>query len=288
MGLEAIFFSRADLRDKERRKADKEMEWIWRPMFNHLGKKGQIFAHTMVDFYCPPNYFGFDQRDDTDNDTAFIDNPEFDTFNADWKTEAFMEVINEYISIYRTNHILIPMGCDFHFANAHQNYKSMDKMIRYINNKHPNVTLMYSTPSEYLDAVNEADIEWPTRYDDMFPYSTGIDNFWTGYYSNRPSGKKYVRDGSANSLASNKLYALEVLSETNTTDPDKLLNASNSMLDALGIFQHHDAITGTSKQFVADDYVDRLHKAMNINNQVYREQVKKIIELNYGFTLDDI
>lgn len=72
----------------------------------------------MLDGYCPPNYFGFDQRDDTDNDTAFIDNPDFDTFNADWKTKEFMDLVTQYTQAYRTNHIMIPFGCDFHFSNA--------------------------------------------------------------------------------------------------------------------------------------------------------------------------
>jgi len=67
---------------------------------------------------------------------------------------------------------------------------------------------MYSTPSEYLDAVNQVNITWPTRYDDLFPYASEINRFWTGYYTTRPNGKKAVRDGSSLSLASNKLYVL--------------------------------------------------------------------------------
>ena len=30
---------------------------------------------------------------------------------------------------YRGNHVLIPMGCDFTYANAHMNFKSMDRLI---------------------------------------------------------------------------------------------------------------------------------------------------------------
>ncbi len=35
MGIEAIFFSRADWQDKEQRMQSKEMEWLWRPFFQH-------------------------------------------------------------------------------------------------------------------------------------------------------------------------------------------------------------------------------------------------------------
>jgi lysosomal alpha-mannosidase len=36
----------------------------------------------------------------------------------------------------------------------------------------------------------------------------------------------------------------------------------SSLREAMGIMQHHDAITGTEKQHVADDYAWRLHRGM--------------------------
>lgn len=38
------------------------------------------------------------------------------------------------------------------------------------------------------------------------------------------------------------------------------------MLDQLGVYQHHDAVAGTAKQAVADDYALRLSKAITQNN----------------------
>ena len=41
------------------------------------------------------------------------------------------------------------------------------------------------------------------------------------------------------------------------------------MFDALGIMQHHDAITGTAKQKVANNYADRINSAMEANNELF-------------------
>jgi alpha-mannosidase len=46
MGFDAIFFARIDQFDKERRMKDKELEWVWRPALNSLGKSVEIFAHV--------------------------------------------------------------------------------------------------------------------------------------------------------------------------------------------------------------------------------------------------
>ena len=39
---------------------------------------------------------------------------------------------------------------------------------------------MYSTPSRYLKAVNEAGLSWSVKTDDFFPYADGPQAFWTG------------------------------------------------------------------------------------------------------------
>eukprot|EP00351_Strombidinopsis_sp_SopsisLIS2011_P002432 CAMPEP_0116888916 /NCGR_PEP_ID=MMETSP0463-20121206/24194_1 /TAXON_ID=181622 /ORGANISM="Strombidinopsis sp, Strain SopsisLIS2011" /LENGTH=72 /DNA_ID=CAMNT_0004554671 /DNA_START=342 /DNA_END=560 /DNA_ORIENTATION=+ len=66
-------------------------------------------------------------------------------------------------------------------------------MIEYYNShqglKH-NITLSYSTPSIYIDAIKNLDVKWPTKYDDMFPYSgDNGQTYWTGFYTRRPNSK---------------------------------------------------------------------------------------------------
>ena len=39
---------------------------------------------------------------------------------------------------------------------------------------------------------------------------------------------------------------------------DRSVPSSDSLRRAMGVAQHHDAVSGTSKQHVADDYAKRL------------------------------
>ena len=55
-----------------------------------------------------------------------------------------------------------------------------------------------------------------------------------------------VKDGSAHLHSSSKLFAQKVLNkETTDLKIKEILIAKDRMFDAMGIMQHHDAITGT-------------------------------------------
>ena len=45
-------------------------------------------------------------------------------------------------------------------------------MISWMNDKHGDqYKFVYSTPSQYVDALDRRNIKWPTKYDDGFPYA---------------------------------------------------------------------------------------------------------------------
>jgi hypothetical protein len=211
MGFDAYFFWRIDYQDKNKRLNEKAMEWIQRPFFNHLGKSTQILAHAMYQSYCSPENFSYDVFES--NNDPFVLDKKLSTYNAEQRGAEFMELINHWKQHYRTNHILIPMGCDFSYTNAKMNFESMDKLIGFINAKYHNTTVMYSTPGTYVKAVSALNVTWPVRYADMFPYADLPEDYWTGYFTSRPNYKKYVRDGQANLLASNKLYSAKVIDQ---------------------------------------------------------------------------
>lgn len=41
------------------------------------------------------------------------------------------------------------------------------------------------------------------------------------------------------------------------------------MMDVMGVMQHHDAVTGTGKQAVANNYNHRIYQGMENNNEVF-------------------
>lgn len=88
----------------------------------------------------------------------------------------------------------------------------MDSIIKFLNKyNNVNITFMYSTPSQYLDALRKDNVTWAVKYDDGFPYSDNLEDFWTGFFSSRPTKKKQTRDASSNLHSSQKLMAQKVL-----------------------------------------------------------------------------
>mmetsp|Transcript_17308 Transcript_17308/g.26701 ORF Transcript_17308/g.26701 Transcript_17308/m.26701 type:complete len:139 (+) Transcript_17308:527-943(+) len=121
----------------------------------------------------------------------------------------------------------------------------------------------YSSASEYLSVLNNEKIKFSTKTDDMFPYSMGPKGTWSGYFSSRPNSKSYFKKASAHFRAFSQLLSAQAFNST--ADFEEIREARDQSLDAMSVAQHHDAITGTSKEFVNRDFVDRVDKAMHSN-----------------------
>mmetsp|Transcript_29548 Transcript_29548/g.45019 ORF Transcript_29548/g.45019 Transcript_29548/m.45019 type:complete len:255 (-) Transcript_29548:1137-1901(-) len=54
------------------------------------------------------------------------------------------------------------------------------------------------------------------------------------------------------------------------------------MLDVMGVYQHHDAVAGTGKQAVAEDYSRLLAMATATNNEAYSETLSQVVQQQTG------
>jgi alpha-mannosidase len=60
MGFDMWVFGRGDDNEKDQRKKDQSMEFVWRPSFDSLGEEASILSHWHYNHYSPPTGFNFD------------------------------------------------------------------------------------------------------------------------------------------------------------------------------------------------------------------------------------
>eukprot|EP01132_Coremiostelium_polycephalum_P008521 gene8521-10475_t len=271
MGYDAFILGRMDYQDIGFRLENQQMEFVWRA--SQSNPQYQIFTSVLRAMYCTPGGFNFEQGDD-----PIQDDPNLFNFNIQERAEEFVAIANEYATHYRTNNVLIPFGCDFAYMNSNMYFKNIDKLINYINsNPQYGMNLLYSTPSIYIDAVNSAGLTWNVKTDDLFPYADNEYSYWTGYFTSRPALKGYVRQNNA------LLHFVEqmlVTSKSFVPSSQSLVNDIVVMRQAMGVAQHHDAVSGTEQQHVADDYAERLAIGNTATLQALNQVVGQLMVSN--------
>ncbi|XP_022991108.1 probable alpha-mannosidase At5g13980 isoform X2 [Cucurbita maxima] len=245
VGFDSLFFGRIDYQDRAKRKIEKSLEVVWQGS-KSLGSSAQIFAGAFPENYEPPSGFYFEV-----NDASPIVQDDINLFdyNVQDRVNDFVAAAVAQANITRTNHIMWTMGTDFKYQYAHTWFRQLDKLIHYVN-KDGRVNALYSTPSVYTSAKFATNSSWPVKTDDFFPYADRVNAYWTGYFTSRPSIKYFVRMMSGYYLAARQLEFFIGRSSTGSN--------TDYLADALAIAQHHDAVTGTEKQHVANDYAKRL------------------------------
>uniref|UniRef100_A0A1A9W6T5 Alpha-mannosidase n=1 Tax=Glossina brevipalpis TaxID=37001 RepID=A0A1A9W6T5_9MUSC len=275
MGYDGQFFARVDFKEKKERMNKLLAEMIWQASESQ-DERSEIFSSILYNHYSPPPGFCFDIlcTDDpiVDEDSGLN--------NVEDKVDVFIEYIINMSEHYRATDLLVPMGDDFHYMVAARNFKNMDKLIKYVNARQANgslVNIFYSTPACYLQALHRARLTWPTKREDFFPYFDNSDSYWTGYFTSRPTFKYFVRLSDHFLQAAKQLAALSELHNI-----PQAMNNLNELKQGVGVMQHHDAITGTCKQHVLNDYSRMLSSALNSAETTAKMALQKLTQLKRG------
>ncbi|XP_023318565.1 lysosomal alpha-mannosidase isoform X1 [Trichogramma pretiosum] len=249
MGFDGMLFGRLDYQDKSKRLQDKTAEFIWKASPS-LGSSSDLFTTMLYNNYGPPPGFCFDIL--CQDSEPMIDDADSPDYNIDRRLEEFLNYSKNQAKYYRSNNIILTMGGDFTYQYAEMYFKNMDKLIRYVNEKNgTDFKAFYSSPSCYLKSLNEQKLAWPVKSDDFFPYASDPHAFWTGYFSSRPTLKFFERMGN------NFLQVVKQMLVLSNQPDNKQLQLFR---EAMGVMQHHDAVTGTEKQHVAEDYARLLYR----------------------------
>jgi len=280
-GFQAFFTARIDYADFRQRKQTNSTEWIWRssPSF---GQSNQMFAGIFQwadqHLYGPPDPFNYEMYS---TDPAVQADPRLTDYNLDDLVAQFNQVALQQATFNVGEHIMWNMGFDFNHENSHEWYKQLDIIIEAVR-KNGTVNVQYSTPSLYVKAKNEESAkqstEWPVKTDDGFPYANDEHSYWTGYFTSRPALKRYVRVASAYLQMFRQIemwvggsQSMSPINHLTKQSINQSINADQSATEMLwqnvAVAQHHDGVSGTSKQHVAYDYAQRISTGWNIAEQ---------------------
>ena len=111
-------------------------------------------------------------------------------------------------------------------------------------------------------------------------YPLRADCYWTGFFTSKPYLKGYIRKASNIFYTLSKYHAYNRFLNNNINGG--IIYNLNTLREVVGLTQHHDAITGTAKTFVNDDYL----KMLELGDNQIEENSKEIFE--NMFNLEDV
>lgn len=270
MGFNGYWFARPDYQHKAQRLVDKSMEMIWVPNTSQ-GNENQIFGAFTYNEYAAPRGFCYDI---TCSDDPISYDPTMMNYNLDEKLADITNYFRNMSEAYQSDHLIHTWGEDFNFQAAGAYYRNLDILMDVVNSRYDQygIKMIYSTPSQYLKALNSKNITFPKNVDDFFPYADRPNAFWTGYFTSRVSQKGYTRHSGRLFQNIRRLVAQKLLSDSSVYLKKQLkavLATFASAEENRGLLQHHDAVAGTAKQRVKEDYMYRMEKSMNEIHAVF-------------------
>ncbi|KAM4661771.1 alpha-mannosidase 2x isoform 5-T6 [Amazona ochrocephala] len=203
--------------------------------------------------------------------------------NVAERAQLLLDQYRKKSRLYRSKVLLVPLGDDFRYDKPQEwdaQFLNYQRIFDFLNSQ-PNlhVQAQFGTLSDYFDALYKKvgivpgmkPPGFPVLSGDFFSYADREDHYWTGYYTSRPFYKSLDRVLEAHLRGAEILFSL-ALAHARRAGADGTYPLSDYALLSnarrnLGLFQHHDAITGTAKEAVAIDYgVRLLHSLMNLKH----------------------
>ncbi|WKX91499.1 hypothetical protein Q1695_009939 [Nippostrongylus brasiliensis] len=185
-----------------------------------------------------------------------------------------VDQLKQLSETYVSNVVMMMFGDDFRFTTLFEwqvQYEALRLLFDEINQR-KDMEISFGTITDFFEQMeswyktNKKQLH--TLSGDFFPYES-----WTGYFSTRPFFKAQER------RLHRLLRAADLLSaQAGRNLPDKTIVSQNlqQARRALLLFQHHDAITGTSKKSVMQDYSQQLHSGTLLTSTVIESAVTAI------------
>lgn len=307
-GMDNLLFLRINQPVKAKLMKMKSLEFMWRPYWKHSNDSDVLsslmsYTNYWVSDVCGPNKVPC-------NEFNFLHLGEGEAIQVTEKNvaEQAKKIAEQFRitgDLYKHNTLYIGLGEDFsypqpyHWDNMYTNY---EKLITFINSQKAwNMTVKFGTLTEYFTQVRNEErkmaeisksktnklLTFPTISGDFFPYTERNQEFWTGYFTTRPLNKRFSREIETLTRAADifNVIAFSLFKHYGVKyraygDIAKHLRAARR---ELGMFMHHDGITGTSLPHVVEDYERRLFTANEDAHNAFKMAVLTLLSKGKQF-----
>ncbi|XP_013192183.2 alpha-mannosidase 2 [Amyelois transitella] len=303
-GFDNALIQRVHYRIKKELALNRQLEFKWRQLWDGVGKT-DMFTHMMPFYsYDVPHSCGpdpkvccqFDFRRLPGNGVTCpwgVAPRKIVTKNVHERSGVILDQWRKKAQLFRSNVLLFPLGDDFRYDRANEwdnQYQNYEMIIDYINNRDEwNTEVRFGTLQDYFKAVHsEVKLSnFPALSGDFFTYADRNQHYWSGYFTSRPFYKSMDRVLLAYVRAAESITALAVTSSSvSKVTSLQLRDSVEEARRTLALFQHHDGITGTSRDEVREDYAIKLLKAIKASQSVVQRAAYYL--LNQPAILDQV
>ncbi|XP_057331661.1 alpha-mannosidase 2x-like isoform X2 [Microplitis mediator] len=293
-GLKNVLIQRVHYSVKKRLARDKNLEFRWRQLWDTTGSSEILthlmpFSHYDIRSSCGPDpdvccQFDFLRlKNDQTSCSGKTRAKAITGANVAQLAELLLDQYRKKSELYESDVVLAPLGDDFSYSTDFEwdaQFNNHQKLFEYMNkNKQFNVDIKFGTLTDYFNALsNDKNInELPSLSGDFFTYSDKDQDYWSGYYTLRPFHKRLDR------VLMCALRGTEILSSIAWALGHKHLvkgNFEKRITEARewhSLFQHHDAITGVSTDYVVQDYAKKIITALNDSAHITQQSVAHLL-----------
>ena len=312
-GFENMVILRVHTDLKEKLVTKKGLEFFWRQQWNKRGNRDMFTLMMPYKLYnikhtCGPSQsvcLEFDFRN-IEGEISEATSERIHSMNVDRKAKLLLSQYQKKADLFKHNVVLIPLGDDFRYDRSiewDQQFCNYMMLFDHMNKKKEwNVHARFGTLKDYFREVEKVTKSkpdtFPSLVGDFFPYTDEKNEYWTGYFTTRPYDKYSGRELQMFLRAAELLQTLaagRALSQDLYYPAFRHNTYSLSVgRQSLGLFQHHDAITGTSRSYVAENYENSLKTGLQQVHKVIKKAVRFLLSqsksqpLKMNITIDSV
>lgn len=288
-GFENLLIQRTHYSVKKYFAERKQLEFRWTQLWDTNGDT-ELFTH-MMPFYsydvphtCGPDpkvccQFDFKRLPGYGVSCPWKIPPQpISDDNVAKRAELIIDQWRKKSVLYKTRSVLIPLGDDFRYTQSMEweaQRVNFEKLFEYINNEpNLNIEAKFATLQEYFDSVKaeKSHDQFPSLSGDFFTYADKDDHYWSGYFTSRPYYKRMDR------ILMNYLRSAEMLHSWHQWDSSSGFETRLEVARrALSIFQHHDGVSGTAKDYVMKDYDSMMIEGIKNCKFVMQQAVYRLL-----------